>query len=200
MPQRVPVARAVPKKPLPEPRPALPAATVSADAASIQSALDLLARAQAEMTARGVDLLAVAQELGRNAVQTLKASLVETLVDEQLLPDLKRLHSHLGSAAGTPPDFQLLAEATLNWFTRHFDLSEHLEAGQLFDIPPSHLDQYDIDGPRPDADRALVQVQVLASGWKCRSQIIIPPRVALAAPLADSSTTTAETSPPNNPF
>ena len=152
------------------------------------------------MTARGVDLLAVAHELGRNAAQALKASLVESLVEDQLLPDLKRLHSHLGSAVGHFQEFQLLAEATLNWFARHFDLSEHLEAGQLLEIPASHLEQYDFDGPLPDADRALVQVQVLAPGWKCRSQIIIPPRVAVAGPMAESSTKTAEASPPNKPF
>ena len=193
--QTVPQKSRNPKRPKPK-----LAAAVSPDAASIQAALDLLTKAQAEMTARGVDLLAVAHELGRNAAQALKASLLESLVADQLLPDLQRLHSHLGSGAGPSKEFQLLAEATLNWFARHFDLSEHLEAGQLLEIPASHLERYDFDGPLPDTERALVQVQVQSPGWKCRSQIIIPPKVAVAGPIANSTTKTAEAPPPNNPF
>lgn len=175
-------------------------AEVSTDTASIRLSLDLLAKAQAEMTARGVDLLAVAHELGSNAVQAFKTSLVESLVEDQLLPDLKRLHSHLGSAAGQYPEFQLIAEATLNWFVRHFDLSESLEAGQLIEIPAGQLDQFDLDGASPESGTALVRVQVLASGWKCRGQIIIRPRVMLVGPTTDSAEKATETSRPNNPF
>jgi len=193
--------RTLPKKPrankLPPPRQAVAA---SPDAASIQAALDLLAKAQAEMTARGVDLLAVAHELGRNAVQALKASLLESLVEDQLLPDLKRLHFHLGSAAATPPDFQFLAEATLNWFARHFDLSEHLEAGQLLEVPAKQLDQFELDGAAPESGTALVRIQVLAPGWKCRTQIIIPPRVARVDLVAESATKTTGAPPSQNPF
>jgi hypothetical protein len=49
--------------------------------------LDQLARAQDELTAKGIDLLNVAHAIGRNAVATFKQELVNSLVQDDLLHD-----------------------------------------------------------------------------------------------------------------
>ena len=152
---------------------------VSPDAARIKSVLDELSTAQAELTARSVDLLRVADELGRNAVETHKQAQFESLVEDQLLPELQRLREHLASVSTTPDDLRLVAETALNWLARALDLSEHLETGQSFEIPRSQMDQFDFDGAQPDSGEELVRVVVLAPGWKRRGRIVIPPQVRL---------------------
>jgi hypothetical protein len=148
--------------------------------------LDQLARAQAELTARGIDLLNVAHAIGRNAVATFKQELVNSLVQDNLLHDLEQLRTAL---AATPlsADLRLLPEATLNWLCRHLDLSQHLQPGQAFEVPTAQLSQYDLPGPTPDSGKPLVNLQVVAPGWKHRGQTVIRPRVMLAAPPLPAS-------------
>jgi hypothetical protein len=143
--------------------------------------LDQLARAQAELTARGIDLLNVAHAIGRNAVATFKQELVNSLVQDNLLQDLENLRTAL---AATPlsAGLRLLPEATLNWLCRHLDLSQHLQPGQELEVPTDRLRQYDLEGPPPDAAKSLVKLQVLAPGWKHQGQIVIRSRVNVAAP------------------
>jgi predicted amidohydrolase len=143
--------------------------------------LDQLARAQAELTARGIDLLNVAHAIGRNAVATFKQELVNSLVQDNLLHDLEQLRTAL---AATPlsADLRLLPEATLNWLCRHLDLSQYLQPGQELEVPTERLSQYDLQGPLPDAAKALVKLQVLTPGWKHQGQIVNCSRVTVAAP------------------
>ncbi|MCX6921734.1 MAG: hypothetical protein NT154_00720, partial [Verrucomicrobia bacterium] len=116
---------------------ALPAQAIP-DARQVQDALDQLARAQAELTARGIDLLNVAHAIGRNAVATFKQELVNSLVQDNLLHDLELLRTAL---AATPllADLRLLPEATLNWLCRHLWLSQHLQSGQELEMSTDRL-------------------------------------------------------------
>jgi hypothetical protein len=150
------------------------------DARQVQDVLDQLTRAQAELTARGIDLLNVAHAIGRTAVATFKQELVNSLVQDNLLRDLEQLRTTLAATPLTA-DLRLLPEAMLNWLCRHLDLSQHLQPGQELEVPAERLSQYDLEGPPPDAAKSLVKLQVLAPGWKHQGQIVIPPRVALAA-------------------
>jgi predicted amidohydrolase len=122
----------------------------------------------------------IAHAIGRNAIASFKQELVNTVVQDNLLHDLKQLRTAL---AATPlsADLRLLPEATLNWLCRHLDLSQHPQPGQELEVPADRLRQYDLEGPPPDAAKSLVKLQVLAPGWKHQGQIVIPPRVALAA-------------------
>ena len=157
------------------------AAGASPDARQIRGVLDQLARAQAELTARGIDLLNVAHAIGRNAVATFMQALVNSLVQDNLLHDLEQLRTAL---AATPlsADLRLLPEATLNWLCRHLDLSQHLQPGQELEVPAAQLSQYDLPSPTPDSVKPLVNLQVAASGWKYRGQTVIRPRVVVTAP------------------
>jgi hypothetical protein len=150
------------------------------DARQVQDALDQLARAQAELTARGIDLLNVAHAIGRNAVGAFKQELVNSLVQDNLLHDLEQLRPALATAP-LPADLRLLPEATLNWLCRHLDLSQHLQPGQELEVPTERLSQYDLQGPPAAAAKPLVKLQVVTPGWKHQGQIIIRPRVTVAA-------------------
>ena len=155
------------------------AAGASPDARRVQEVLDQLARAQAELTARGIDLLNVAHVIGRNAVVTFKQELVNSLVQDNLLHDLEQLRTALAPTSQSA-DLRLLPEATLNWLCRHLDLSQHLQPGQELEVPTDRLSQYDLEGPAPDAAKDLVELEVVAPGWKHQHKIIIPPRVGVA--------------------
>src|ERR1035437_3416093 len=150
------------------------------DARQVQDVLDQLARAQAELTARGIDLLKVAHAIGRNAVATFKQELVNSLVQDNLLHDLEQLRTALATSP-LSADHRLLPEAVLNWLCRHLDLSQYLQPGQELEVPTDRLRQYDLEGPPPDAARALVRLQVIAPGWKYRGKTVICPRVVVAA-------------------
>jgi hypothetical protein len=65
--------------------------------------LDQLARAQAELTARGIELLNVAHAIGRNAVATFKKQLVNSLVQDNLLHDLEKLRTALAAMVAVGP-------------------------------------------------------------------------------------------------
>ena len=157
------------------------AAGASPDARQVQDALDQLARAQAELTARGIDLLNVAHAIGRNAVATFKQELVNSLVQDNLLHDLEELRTAL---AATPlsADLRLLPEATLNWLCRHLDLSQRLQPGQEFEVPAEQLSQYYLQGAPPSPEQPLVRLRVLTPGWKHQGHILISPRVIVAGP------------------
>jgi len=142
--------------------------------------LDKLARAQAELTARSIDLLNVAHAIGRNAVATFKQELVDSLVQDNLLQDLEQLRTALATGSKSA-DHQLLPEAILNWLCRHLDLRQHLQPGQGLEVPTDRLSQYDLQGPPPDAAKSLVKLQVVAPGWKHQGQVVIRPRVTVAA-------------------
>ena len=156
--------------------------------------MDQLAKAQTEMNARSIDLLAVADGLGRTAVESCKANMVCSLVEDELLVDLKRLQEYLASALGVPADLQLVAEAALNWLTRHFELTEHLRRGQTLEVPAPQMGEYELDGPQPDPGGSLVQLRVMTPGWKRRGRSIIPPRVT-ALPAAPEVADTAASAP-----
>jgi hypothetical protein len=149
------------------------------DARQVQDALDQLARAQAELTARGIDLLNVAHAIGRNAVATFKQELVNSLVQDNLLHDLEQLRTAL---AATPlsTDLRLLPEATLNWLCRHLEISQHLQPGQELEVPADRLSQYDLQGPPPDPEKPLVRLRVVTPGWKHQGHVLISPRVIVA--------------------
>jgi len=157
------------------------AAGASPDAQQVQDVLDQLARAQAELTARGIDLLNVAHAIGRNAVATFKQELVNSLVQYKLLHDLEQLRTAL---AGTPlsADLRLLPEATLNWLCRHLDLSQHLQPGQEIEVPTKRLSQYDLQGAPLAPEQPLASLRVVTPGWKHQGHILISPRVIVAAP------------------
>jgi len=142
--------------------------------------LDKLARAQAELTARGIDLLNVAHAIGRNAVATFKQELVNSLVQDNLLHDLEQLRTAL---VPTPlsADLRLSPEATLNWLCRHLDLSQHLQLGQELEVPAERLSQYDLQGRPPAPGQPLVKLRVVTPGWKHQGHILISPRVVVAA-------------------
>jgi hypothetical protein len=142
--------------------------------------LDQLARAQAELTARGIDLLNVAHAIGRNAVATFKQELVNSLVQDNLLHDLEQLRTAL---AATPlsADLRLLPEATLNWLCRHLDLSQHLHPGQELEVPAERLSQYDLQGAPPALEQPLVRLRVLTPGWKHQGRMLILPQVVAPA-------------------
>src|ERR1017187_2634670 len=159
--------------------PAPPAQAIP-DARQVQDVLDQLARAQTELTAKGIDLLNVAHAIGRDAVATFKQELVNSLVQDNLLHDLEQLRTAL-AAMSLLADLRLLPEATLNWLCRHLDLSQHLQPGQEFEIPTAQLSQYDLPGHTPDSAKPLVNLQVMAPGWKHRGQTVIRPRVMIAA-------------------
>jgi hypothetical protein len=143
--------------------------------------LNQLARAQAELTARGVDLLNVAHAIGRNAVATFKQELVDSLVQDNLLHDLEQLRTAL-SATPLSADLRLLPEATLNWLCRHLDLSQHLQAGQELEVPTEQLSQYDLEGSAPAPEQPLAKLRVVTPGWKHQGHVLISPRVIVAAP------------------
>ena len=177
--QRRPVGRPTRKRTTRPRAVTAPPVQANPDARQVQNALGQLARVQAELTARGIDLLNVAHAIGRNAVATFKQELVNSLVQDNLLHDLEQLRTEL---AATPlsADLRLLPEATLNWLCRHLDLSQHLQPGQDLEVPAERLSQYDLQGPPPDAAKPLVKLQVVTPGWKRQSQIVIRPRVTVA--------------------
>jgi hypothetical protein len=70
---------------------------------------------------------------------------------------------------------------------RHLDLSQYLQPGQELEVPTERLSQYDLQGPLPDAAKALVKLQVLTPDWKHQGQIVICSRVTVAAPPAPES-------------
>jgi hypothetical protein len=143
--------------------------------------LEQLARAQAELTARGIDLLNVAHAIGRNAVTTFKQELVNSLVQDNLLHDLEQLRTAL---AATPlsADLRLLPEATLNWVCRHLGLSQHLQPGQELEVPAERLSQYDVQGPPPVPEQSLARLRVVTPGWKHQGHLLISPQVIVAGP------------------
>ena len=149
--------------------------------------LGQLAKAQTKLSACGIDLLNVAHAIGRNAVATFKQELVNSLVQDNLLHDLEQLRTALAPTS-LSADLRLLPEATLNWLCRHLDLSQHLQPGQEIEVPAERLRQYDLEGPPPDAAKSLVKLQVLAPGWKHQGQIVIRPRVNVAAPRPPEAT------------
>jgi hypothetical protein len=149
----------------------------------VKVALDDLARAQADLTAKGIDLLNVAHDIGRVAAAKLRDELLQSLIQENLLQDLEQLRV-AASTSTLPADLRLLPEAVLNWFCRHLELSQYLERNQKLDVPAERLSQYDLQGPAPDHAKALVTLQVLAPGWKCQGRTIISPLVTVAVPVA----------------
>jgi hypothetical protein len=180
--RRSPVQQRKPKRKLISRKIAKPLApaTPAPDAHQVKEVLDNLARAQAELTATGIDLLNVAHVIGRNAVATFKQELVDSLVQDNLLQDLDQLRTELGAPASLPASLKLLPEAVLNWLCRHLELSPHLYPGQELEVPATQLTQYDLSGPPPDPAKPLVSLQVLAPGWKQRGQTIIRPRVRVS--------------------
>jgi len=152
------------------PVPAIP------DARQVQAVLDQLARAQAELTARGLDLLNVAHALGRNAVANFKQELVNSLVQDNLLHDLGQLWIAL-TPAPLSADLRLLPEATLNWLCRHLDLSQYLQPGQELEVPAERLNLYDLQGAPPAPGQPLAKLRVVTPGWKHQGHILISPRV-----------------------
>jgi hypothetical protein len=157
-------------------------AEASVDSGRVKAALDKLAKAQADLTASGLDLLNVAHDIARAANATLKDELLQSLLQDNLLQDLEQLRAAAITSI-LPPDLQLLPEAVLNWFCRHLELSQHLERGQELEVPAERLSQYDLQGPPPDPAKALVKLEVLAPGWRHRGQTVIAPRVTIAAPV-----------------
>ena len=155
------------------------------DSGRVKAALDRLAKAQADLTASGLDLLNVAHDIARAANETLKDELLQSLLQDNLLQDLERLRE--AASATLPPDLQLLPEAVLNWFCRHLEISQHLQQGQELEVPTERLNQYDLQGPPPDPAQALVKLEVLAPGWRHRGQTVIAPRVTIAAHVALTS-------------
>ena len=106
---------------------------------------------------------------------------MNSLVQDNLLQDLDQLRTEI-AAIPLPANPRLLPEATLNWLCRHLELSQHLHPGQELEVPAAQLSQYDLAGPAPDSAKPLVNLQVVAPGWKHRGQIVIRPRVVVAAP------------------
>ena len=149
------------------------------DARQVQDALDQLARAQAELTARGIDLLNVAHAIGRNAVATFKQELLNSLVQDSLLHDLEQLRTALVPMS-LSADLRLLPEATLNWLCRHLDLSQYLQPGQELEVPAEQLSQYDLQGAPPAPEQPLARLRVVTPGWKHQGHILISPRVIVA--------------------
>ena len=170
------VARPTQKRRSPSRAAAEPPAQAIPDARQIQDVLDQLARAQAELTARGIDLLNVAHAIGRNAIATFKQELVNSLVQDNLLHDLEQLRTAL-AAVLLSPDLRLLPEATLNWLCRHLDLSQHLQPGQELEVPTERLSQYDLQGAPPALEQPLVRLRVLTPGWKQQGRMLILPQV-----------------------
>ena len=156
-------------------------AEASVDSGRVKAALDRLAKAQADVTASGLDLLNVAHDIARAANATLKDELLQSLLEDTLLQDLERLRA--AASATLPPDLQLLPEAVLNWFCRHLEISQHLQQGQEVEVPAERLNQYDLQGPPPDPAKALVKLEVLAPGWRHQGQTVVAPRVTIAAPV-----------------
>jgi hypothetical protein len=150
------------------------------DALQVQDVLDQLARAQAELTAKGIDLLNVAHAIGRNAVATFKQELVNSLVQDNLLHDLEELRTAL-TATPLSADLRLLPEATLNWLCRHLDLSQHLQPGQELEVPAERLSQYDLQGAPPAPEQPLAKLRVVTPGWKHQGHILISPQVVVAS-------------------
>lgn len=150
------------------------------DARQVQDALDQLARAQAELTARGIDLLNVAHAIGRSAVATFKQELVKSLAQDNLLHDLELLRTAL-SATPLSADLRLLPEATLNWLCRHLDLSQHLQPGQELEVPAEQISQYDLHGAPPAPEQPLARLRVLMPGWKHQGHVLILPQVVALA-------------------
>jgi hypothetical protein len=149
------------------------------DSARVKAALEELARAQAELSAKGVDLLNVASEIGRTAAAAFRETLVQSLIQENLLQDLEQLRL---AASGTtlPAGLQLLPEGLLNWFCQHLELSPHLEKNQKLEVPADRLGQYELQGAPPDSGKALVILQVLSPGWKHQGRTLVPPVVSIA--------------------
>ena len=162
-----------PAQPLDSPRP---------DTMRVKNALDRFSKVQAELTATGVDLLNVARSIAREAVDQFKEKLVQDLVQENLLQDLDTLRT-VSESGVLPPDLRLLAEAMLNWVCQHLEIIQHLQVGKRFEIPLENVPAYDLHGPPPETPNALVNIEVLAPGWKYRGRDLIRPRVTLFSPL-----------------
>jgi hypothetical protein len=160
--------------------PPLPA-QLTPDAQQIKSALDQLAKAQAELTASGIAVLNVAHALGRDAVAAFKDELVASLVQDDLLVDLDQLRAAAPSIP-LPADLKLLPEASLNWLCHHFDICAHLSPGQEIEVPSSQLDRYDLQSPLPYDPKPLTKLRVIAPGWKRHNQSLIRPRAAMVTP------------------
>jgi hypothetical protein len=158
------------------------------DARQVQDVLDRLARAQAELAARAIDLLNVAHAIRHNAVATFKQELITSLVQDNLLHDLEQLRTAL---AATPlsADLRLLPEATLNWLCRHLDLSQHLQTGQELEVPAERLSQYDLQGAPPAPEQPLAKLRVLAPGWKHQGHLLISPRMTIVVPAPSEQQT-----------
>ncbi len=151
------------------------------DSARVKTALEELSRAQAELSAKGVDLLNVANEIGRTAAAAFRESLVQSLIQENLLQDLEQLRV-AASSTTLPTALQLLPEGLLNWFCQHLELSPHLEKNQKLEVPADRLGQYELQGAPPDSGKALVILQVLSPGWKHQGRTLVPPVVSIATP------------------
>lgn len=150
------------------------------NSARVKAALDEVARAQADLSAKGVDLLNVAHDIGRAAAARLKEELLQSLLQENLLQDLEQLRT-AATTSTLPADLRLLPEALFNWLCRHFEISQYLERNQKLEIPTERLDQFELQGPRPGSAKALVTVYVLAPGWKFQGRTIVLPLVMVAS-------------------
>lgn len=161
--------------------------TVSAsDRRHVQIALKMMNEAQRIASARGRDLLALAQDLGTTAVEAKLDALVKELVAEELLRDIAALQAAFDAHAdgGLPKEFEsvrLFPTAIIQWLGEVFDLALHRRVGDQFETPTDQLKKFEVVGDLPRDDGSLVPLKVRASGWKRKRAQLIPPLVEITS-------------------
>jgi hypothetical protein len=149
--------------------------------AKIRAALDACAAAQRLSASRGMELLAVADHLGKAAVTDFRDSLCNTLFAARILDDMLALSAYFNAPTeGLPEDlrpFQLLPTAFLQWVEQHLDLRPYLQVAEELEIPASDLSRFDAGDAHPKNDSPLIRVRVTRPGWRRGRELFVRPSV-----------------------
>jgi hypothetical protein len=156
----------------------------SATSGQIHATLVAYRRAQDDLHARGLDLLAIADSIGTNAVREFRTRLHAQLIEARILDDLTALSQLVEDADGGLPEpfgqFKLLPAAVLQWIDQHLGLRQHLHIGDIFEIPAAELAAFEVAGDASPDLPALVFVRVVRPGWKHDRTVIVPPKVEVS--------------------
>ena len=150
----------------------------------VAGAIKRFARAQDAAVARGADLLAVAGSLKAAAIGSRDDTLVQDLVERQLLRDILAWREALAKAprGSLPEDLEclrLLPDTLVQWLGERFGLEPTRAVGEELELPVSQLGQFACDSCIPADAAPLVRVRVVAAGWKRSGKVLIPPQVQL---------------------
>ena len=158
----------------------------------VHFALARLKKAYGAFSARGLDVVALADGLGEAAVQRHTEFLVRELAERHFLRDVLALRDAFASVPNRqlPPEVEVLRalpDSLLRWFGERLHLSPYLDANQEIEIPTTRLSAFEFEGNPPQDLGQLIKVRVLFSGWKHSGKPLIPPRVELLEKAEEST-------------